>query len=77
MVQIFLTDPKFQHNKDCFLNSALSFANANQNMKLCKKYLENIEQAFSYKQTMPFLPKIPSFTQNCNITKTALLNFGL
>ena len=27
-------------------------------MKSCKKYLENIEQAFSYTQTMPF------FTQN-------------
>ena len=27
----------------------------NQKMKSCKKYLENIEQAFSCTQTMPFL----------------------
>ena len=40
-------------------------------MKSCKKYLENTEQAFSYTQTMPFFP------QNCNITTTVLLNFGL
>ena len=66
----------FNTIKTVLLNSALSFAKANQNMKLYKKYLENIEQAFSYTQTMPFLPKILSFTQNCNITKTVLLNFA-
>ena len=51
----------FNTIKTVLLNFTLSFA----------KYLENIEQAFSYTQIVPF------FTQNCNITKTVLLNFGL
>ena len=76
MVQICLNQ-NFNTIKTVLLNFALSLAKANQNMKSCKKYWKNIELAFSYTQIMPFFAQIPSCTQNCNITKTVLLNFGL
>ena len=47
----------FNTIKTVSLNFALSFAKANQNMRLCKRHLENIEKAFSYTQTMPFFAK--------------------
>ena len=53
MVQICLNQ-NFNTIKTVSLNFALSLAKANQNMKSCKKYWQNIELAFSYTQTMPF-----------------------
>ena len=53
----FNSSSNLPHTSDAIktvsLNFALLFAKAAQNMKSCKKHVENIEQAFSYTKTMP------------------------
>ena len=66
----------FKTIKTVLLNFALSLAKANQNMKSCKNIWKILSRPSAIQKQCHFLPKIPSFTQNCNITKTVLLNFG-
>ena len=77
MVEICLTDPKFQHNKDYFSKLCIAICKSGPKMNHVKSIWKILSRPPAIDKQCHFLPKIRSITQKCNITKNVLLNFGL